>query len=529
MKTEKRGDTWYLVIAVMLVAVFTVFRLFYADLFLLAQDEPYYWQWSRHPAWGYYDHGPFISWTIRLSTYLFGVSEVTVRLPSIVAIAIASCYLILIAWRWFSSSAALYVSILTQSIIIFNAGALIATTDGLLSAAWAGASYHVARAYEDGTWKQWLLGGFVFGIGMLSKITMVFFLPCAFIFGLCSPQHRRRLKSIKPYMGVLLGLTMFTPVILWNVTHGLVSFRHAAFQAGVGQRSTITLRYIGDYMASQVGIITPLVFILVVLAWVKAFAERRVRWVSYYLLWTSLPVVVIFGILSLHTRVYANWPAAAYLTASILVAAYFGGRSNTAVTRVDRFGKGLFPWALASSYALSAVALLHLVMPIIPLSPRLDPIAQEMAGWDRLGDAVDKVRQEMANPEETFLFGVRYQIASQLAFYVPGQPRTVSINGWSRPNAYDFWYDDDDYIGKNAVGVTREPNDHETRLLEVFERVDPPLSINLYRTSPVAFLSVSCEPARTLYIYRAYNFRGGMKWKPRNEEDIRLSAEVGPR
>src|SRR5262245_35071705 len=46
-------------------------------------DEPYYWLWSRHLSWGYYDHPPAIAIVIRTGTALFGDTEFGVRFAGI--------------------------------------------------------------------------------------------------------------------------------------------------------------------------------------------------------------------------------------------------------------------------------------------------------------------------------------------------------------------------------------------------------------------------------------------------------------
>ena len=64
----------------------------------------------------------------------------------------------------------------------------------------------------------------------------------------------------------------------------------------------------------------------------------------------------------------------------------------------------------------------------------MDRTATEIQGWDQLGRKAADLRDTMPDPQRTFLFGLRYQTASELAFYTPGQPATVSINKWKRPN-----------------------------------------------------------------------------------------------
>ncbi len=517
-----RKDHFHLYAGWAVIAAAAVFRLVYAGSFPLVADETNYWQWSRHLAWGYHDNAPMIGWTIRLATELLGHTETAVRLPSVVAMTVASIYVMLIALRWFSPAVAFYTALLTQGILEFNVGGLLATTDGLQAAGWAAASYHVARAFEEDRWSQWLLGGFWFGFGLLSKYTMVIFLPGAFLFGLLSGQHRRQLAGIRPYAGLFLGVVMFLPVIFWNIANGWSSARHVAHLGGVDESFQIHFKYFGEYLAGQAGLVSPIVFLLILLAWHIIFWSKTSGWMNRYLFWTSFPMFAGFALLSLHSRVYANWPGATYLTASVLVAAMFGG--NPDETPPDhpyrRVGRRLFPWAVGSAYFLTALLLIHVFTPILPVSKKTDRVAREIAGWSTLGHKAAETLQSMPRPEKTFLFGLRYQIASELAFYTPGNPETVAINKWNRPNVYDYWKQDADLLGWDAVGVTEAPDDHETKLNLLFERVDPPLEMRIYRDAP--FLEKKQqEPAQVFYVYRAYGFKGGLRWVPPNTSDIR--------
>ncbi len=100
--------------------------------------------------WGYYDHPPMIAWAIKFATTFLGHTEYAVRLPSVLSMSIASIYLVLIAKRWISPLAAFNTAILSQSILLFNVGGILATPDSLQAVAWAGACFHVLRAYDDG-------------------------------------------------------------------------------------------------------------------------------------------------------------------------------------------------------------------------------------------------------------------------------------------------------------------------------------------------------------------------------------------
>ena len=226
------------------IIICTAFRLIYSGTFLLTPDETNYWQWSRHLAWGYHDQAPMIAWAIRLTTAFLDHTEMGVRLPSVISMAVASAYMTALAKRWFGGFVALNTALLTQGILEFSVGGLLATPDGLQAAAWAGATYHVARAYEKNQWPQWLLGGIWFGFGLLSKYTMVIFLPGAFIYGLLSRLHRPRLAQFVPYASVILGSLMFLPVIIWNGQNNWNSVRHVAYIGGANEKFSIHFKYL---------------------------------------------------------------------------------------------------------------------------------------------------------------------------------------------------------------------------------------------------------------------------------------------
>ncbi len=514
MNTQKQ-DT-YIIYAWAIIIGFTLFRLFYSGLFLLIPDETNYWQWSRHLAFGYHDGAPMIAWIIRLSTTLFGQSEISVRLPSVLSMFFVSAYLIVFAKRWFNSRIAFYTVILSQGLLTICG--LLATYDSLQLLSWTGACYHVARAYENGKWSQWLWAGFWFGFGMLSKYTIGLFLPGVLIFGLVSKDHRNRLASIRPYTGLLIGSLMFFPVIYWNMINDWNSVRHVAHIGGANQGFTFSIQYFGEYLAGQAGMISPFIFILVLLAWYYAFFKNKHNWVLTYLLWTSFPMFAFFAIFSLHSRVEVNWPNPAYVSALVLVAALFA-KSDDNDPFLKKAGK-LWPVAVGTAYLLTAILLLHVVFMILPIPVKTDRVALEVRGWDVLGKKTGEVFDTMPDKEKTFIFGLEYQMASELAFYTPGQPQTVSINKWKRPNPYDYWWNDADLLGMDAVGVTKDSNDHQSLLKEVFHHVDQPVQLKIYN-KPSLFNRKEDTPLHVYYIYRAFGFKGGLRWVPKDTSDIR--------
>jgi undecaprenyl-diphosphatase len=494
-------------------------RLAVSGQFLLAPDEANYWQWSRHPALGYHDHPPMIAWTIGLATTLFGHTEWAVRLPTVLGLTVASGFLCLLAARWFSWRVALHTGLVSQLLLLTNGSALIATPDGLLLPCWAAACYHGAQAVETDKRGHWLATGLWFGFGLLSKYTMLLFPASLCLTVLVSAKYRQRLLAPWPWLGLLIGLLLFTPVLVWNAQHDWATFRHVLYQGGAGSRTFFTLRFVGDYFASQAALLTPVVFLLILAAWFHPGLWRRLKnGRAAMLVGLSLPGFLVFLLLSLHVRIYGNWPAPVYLPALVLVAALFSSRSGD-----DRL-PGVWKAALITAAAITLPVIVQVVYPVLPLPLRIDRTARECAGWDELGAKVGAAAAVMERPGRTFLFGLRYQYASELAFYTPGRPRTVSINRWTRPNVYDYWFEDHQLLGWDGVGILEDPAT-AAAVSTLFARSLPVEKITLHRDSPW----FGHQAVQTLYLFRGFGFRGGLRWQPVDDGDIRAGrGQIGP-
>lgn len=75
----------------------------------------------------------------------------------------------------------------------------------------------------------WLWVGLAWGAAMLSKYHGIFLPMGAFFYIVLHPPARRWLAHPGPYIAAAIGLLVFSPVIVWNATHGWASF---LFQGG---------------------------------------------------------------------------------------------------------------------------------------------------------------------------------------------------------------------------------------------------------------------------------------------------------
>src|ERR1700758_1219339 len=210
---------------VLAILALVVLRLVAAAYTPLTFDEAYYWMWSKSLAGGYYDHPPMVAFVIRLGTLIAGDTELGVRLISILLALPMS-------WAVFRAASILFggVRVAATATILLNVtlmaavGTLIVTPDAPLLVASSFVLFFLAKVLETGRGAWWLAVGAAVGAALLSKYTAMFFGPAILIWLAAVPKLRRWFLSPWPYLGGLVALALFSPVILWNADHQWVSF-----------------------------------------------------------------------------------------------------------------------------------------------------------------------------------------------------------------------------------------------------------------------------------------------------------------
>src|SRR5580692_10995844 len=301
------------------VAALVLLRLVGAAWTPLTFDEAYYWIWSKHLAFGYYDHPPAVALVIRLGTMIAGDTELGVRLVSILLALPMS-------WATYRAASILFggqraaatATILLNVTLMAAVGTLIVTPDAPLLVASSFVLFYLAKLLETGRGAWWLAVGAAVGAALLSKYTALFFGPAILIWLAGVPKLRRWLLSPWPYLGGLVALLVFSPVILWNADHHWVSFIK---QIGRARLADFRPSFIGELIPTQVVFATPLVFVLGAMG-LYALARRdggalAARALINAIFWT---IVAYFIWHALHARVEANWFAPVYPAFAIAAA-----------------------------------------------------------------------------------------------------------------------------------------------------------------------------------------------------------------
>jgi 4-amino-4-deoxy-L-arabinose transferase-like glycosyltransferase len=384
------------------ILVLLCVRAVMAGLVPITADEAYYWLWSRHLDFGYLDHPPAIAWLIRAGTFILGDTVFGIRFSGVLLSGVAT----LLVWK---SAVALLKdgNLAAAAVLLFNltlmanAELLAATPDMPSIVTSAAFLFCLAELQRTGRGAWWLWAGLAAGLGLLSKYSALFLVAGAFFWLAFSPAARRWLATPWPWAGAALALLVFLPNLVWQAGHDWETF---AFQFSRVAGHRLTARFIFEFLGAQLGLASPLIFILGVTGLARTRRGDDL-FLPAMLIW---PGLLYFFVHALHDRVQGNWPCFLYPPFVILAVSAFA-RS------------GWRKWCARLAGPVAAVFLIgvyaQLLTGFIPLGAR-DPLARLTgAGFKPVADSLaDLTRQKLAGAVLT----TDYESTAWLRFYEPG-------------------------------------------------------------------------------------------------------------
>jgi 4-amino-4-deoxy-L-arabinose transferase-like glycosyltransferase len=398
---------------VLTVLALVALRLVCAAFTPLTFDEAYYWTWSKYLAGGYYDHPPMVAVVIRLGTMIAGDTEFGVRLVSILLALPMSFAVYRATMLLFDSTrAAASATVLLNVMLMVAAGTVIVTPDAPLMTASSFVLLCLAELLATGRGAWWLAVGMAVGAALVSKYTALFFGPVILIWLLAVPELRRWLRSPWPYLGGLVALAIFSPVLIWNADHHWVSF---AKQFGRARVDGFTLRYIIELIPTQVAFATPPVFCLSAMGlfalWKREEGTQAARTLINATVWT---LTIYFVWHSLHARVEANWFGPIY--PALAIAAAVGSDVTRWPPRARRFAAVCRRWALPVGVAMLAALVVQVNTGLLSGYRRDASVRSVGVGWRGLAADIEAAR---AGSGARCVLAQSYAVTSWLMFYLP--------------------------------------------------------------------------------------------------------------
>lgn len=415
------------------------------------RDEFLYLAQGKHPAWGYIEVPPFVSWMAGLA-WLGDAELWLVRLLPTIAGVIA---VVLIGWtvRRLGGSAWAQALAMMGPLIApaFLRTHMLFQPVAFNQLWWLVAAVLVVELIRSQRAACWYGLAVVAGLGMLTKYSIAFWLIGLAGGLLLSPQRKKWLNTPHPWLAALLALLLWLPNLWWQVQHRWPVLAH------MEELRRTQLAYVKpvDFLSGQVLMLFA-AFLIAFPGLLYLLFGRRAR--------PYRPLGIAF--LLMLTTILALSGKAYYSLGGYLILFAFGGLVLDQWLPSPRW-KGLFAAALI---AISSVVLPY-ALPVLPLDRMVDygdymtdhfglsgPLVWEdgrqyalpqdyadMCGWDEMAERVGRLYQSLpeAVQDSCSIFGGSYGHAGALNYYGPewDLPEALSFNGsfvlWA-PQRVDF-------------------------------------------------------------------------------------------
>jgi 4-amino-4-deoxy-L-arabinose transferase-like glycosyltransferase len=309
------------------------------------RDELYYIEAGRHLAFGYVDFPPFIALLARVMDVLAGDSLWVIHVVPAAATALVVFVTGLMARALGGGRFAQVFAALASLVApTFLATGSIFSMDALDELWWVLASYLAIIILKREGSRLWLLFGLVVGVGLATKVAMLFF-GFAITVGLVLTRARQHFMSKCIWVGGMIAFAFLAPYALWNFSNGWPTLEFFSNYEGSDGPA--------EFLAGQILGMNPLTLPLSLLGLWFYFGTRGGR--AYRALgWAFLVLLLVFT--ALGAKAYFLSPAYPMLYAGgAVVVEGVGGRIASLLRPV-----------YAALLLVSGLMLAPLAMPILP-------------------------------------------------------------------------------------------------------------------------------------------------------------------
>lgn len=384
-------------------------------------QDMYYYFYSEHPDWAYFDHPAGIMVLLKSFTTLFGKSVLSIKLANYICTVLTQLVFYKTARIFLDKKPSILILLLLNVTFLFTVLSFNSTPDVPLMLCWTLSIYFLSKAIFKNQKTYWSLAGLAMGASFNCKYTAIL-LPMGLIaYLLFSKSHRKLLKTIFPYLTIAITLITYAPVIYWNMQNEFVSFLFQSSGRTAGMQFN-ALNPLGT-VGSQIMLIGPLLILLLICfgkvgldLFKKKFPVSR----DLFFICFSLPIIGGFFLISFTQWVKVNWMMPGYITGLLWLGYYV----NSKWTK----------WQVGFSLVVHSAFLVQILFYMIPIQSD-----DTWVGWDQLAKNVETLQESY--PDHFVFSSDGYKTTAALNFYLEDKFYGKNILG--QP-ALQY-----DYIGDN--------------------------------------------------------------------------------
>jgi 4-amino-4-deoxy-L-arabinose transferase-like glycosyltransferase len=486
----------------LIIPVSAVLRVGLASATGLGFDESYWAGLARVPSLSYVDDAPMQAWLVAAFRWLLGSeAPVALRLPFIALFAGSTWLMYRLTTKLFGARAGMW------AVVAFNVAPIFALAhatwilpDGPLIFFELATTNIIARIlYLPGDRRScalaWMAAGVCGGCALLSKYHALFLFFGTLVFLLTVPDRRRWLATPGPWLGAVIALIFFLPVLIWNVQHdfaGLI-FQLNRVRPGAARPLYGSARIIMGSALYLSWLIVPLSFVLA-RALLRGPGSPR----SWFLALLAIGPVALFTSIGFWSnRHFPHWSMPGWVFAFPLL--------GVTLTSFEQRRPWVARYGMAVWSALLLTVVAALVSQIRFNSPALttpgsfiesDPTL-DLKDWTVLRTAL--AERHLINKQTPAVVATHWTEAAK-ANYAIG-PATPVLCVCAVPQHFAYLSNQADFAGRDmiVVGTDAMLHDKYTWFSKRFVRLEPLDPVQLYRGR---------APVMTLRLFRGVGFSG---------------------
>lgn len=406
--------------------IWAILNLLSAAFTGLANDEAYYWMYSKNLDWGFYDHPPAVAVMIKAGFLLFQ-NAFGVRLVNV----LTGCISLFLLWKIcskYGEDFLVFVSLIS-GIIIFHAYGFIVVPDGPLLASSIFYFWALDKYLDSDKIKYILILALSIALMLYSKYHGFLIL----LFTIIAVPKLLTKKSF--WLVTLFSVILFVPHIIWLIENNYPPLQYHLL--GRGNRA-YHISFSLNYFLGILLISGPLIgFIL----WVAFFKVRITSMWERILKYNVLGVVIFFFFSSFHSKIEPNWNIPLVIPLLILSYKYLKEkiilRKWIVILGGITFVIGLFLRIYFANDVIFNKVSTHF------------KVRNEFHNWDTWASEIDGQAQ---NKPVVFLNS--YQNTSKYTFYTKNLAHSYNGVGY-RKNQFDLWETEGKIQGKDVLIVSK--------------------------------------------------------------------------